>query len=248
MDTQKCIQIKDKQIPIIIRNYKYSKYVKFYFRSNVLNISKPKRLSMKKLNEFIEKNKDYIYEEYLKIISIESDFIKHWVTGEKIFFKGEEFKIVINIYKLKRITILINEEEKKFQINIPEELNELEENVRKQYIDKSVKKILKKETEKIISDRILYWSEVTKIKYNSFKVADAISKYGSCIPKTRNLHFSSRLAMLPIKQIDSVIVHELCHIVYSDHSDNFYKLVKKYMPDYDERNKWLKKNNKILAI
>lgn len=248
METQKYIQIKDKQIPFVIRNYKYSKYVKFYFRSTVLNISKPKRLSMKKLNEFIDKNKDYIYEEYSKITSLESDFIKHWVTDEKIFYKGEEFKIIINIHLLKRIKIIINEKDNTFEIFIPEEINNLNENDRKLYIDKAVKKVLKYETKKLIEDRIKYWSEFTKIKYNSFKVADAISKYGSCIPKTKKLHFSSRLIMLPLAQVDSIIVHELCHIIYGDHSDKFYNLVKLFMPDYDERNKWLKKNNKILAI
>lgn len=248
MDTQNYIQIKDKQIPFIIRNFKYSKYVKFYFRSNVLNISKPKKLSMRKLNSFIEKNKDYIYEEYLKIISLESDFIKHWVTDEKIFYKGKEFKIIINIYLLKRIKIIINEKEKIFEIYVPKEINNLNENDRKLYIDKAVKKFLKDETKKIIENRIEYWSEFTKIEYNSFKIADAISKYGSCIPKLKKLHFSSRLIMLPLEQIDSIIVHELCHIIYGDHSEKFYDLVKSFMPDYDERNKWLKKNNKILAI
>lgn len=248
MDVQNYIQIKDKQIPVIIRNYKYSKYVKFYFRSNILNISKPKRLSMRKLNEYIEKNKDYIYEEYSKIISVESDSIKHWITDEKFFYKGEEFKIIVNIHLLKRIKISINENEKIFEICIPEEINNLDENTRKLYIDKAVKKVLKEETKKLIENRIAYWSEFTKIKYNSFKIADAISKYGSCIPKTRNLHFSSRLVMLPLEQVDSIIVHELCHIIYANHSDKFYNLVKSYMPDYDERNKWLKKNNKILAI
>ena len=48
--------------------------------------------------------------------------------------------------------------------------------------------------------------------------------------------------MLPENIIDGIIVHELCHIIYPNHSNNFYKLVRKYMPDYDEINKWLKKN------
>ena len=185
MDT---IKIKDKQIPFMIRNYKYSKYVKFYFRSNVLNISKPKRLSMRKLNEFIEKNQDFIYEEYLKIISLESNCIKHWTTGEKISYKGEEFSIIINEYSLKRIKISINELEKKFEIYLSKEIKELEDNKRKTYIDKAVKKVLKEKTKELIESRIAYWSDFTKIKYNNFKVADAISKYGSCIPKTKNLH------------------------------------------------------------
>jgi predicted metal-dependent hydrolase len=40
--------------------------------------------------------------------------------------------------------------------------------------------------------------------------------------------------------IDSVVVHELSHMIHSDHSSEFYKTVRKYCPDYDERKKTLK--------
>lgn len=242
------IQIKEQKIPVQIRNYRYSKMIKFYFRGNTLHISKPKRLSNRELEKMLKKHEDYLYFEYLKIQSLDNTFIKHWVTGEKIYFKGEEFKIVINEHKLKRIKIYINEESKEFQIDISKEINDLNKIERKKIIDKAVKKVLKEETYSLLEKRLEIWSEFTNLKYNSFKVADAISKYGSCIPKTKNLHFSSRLIMLPIEEIDSVIVHELCHLVHANHSNDFYNLVRSFMPDYDERNKWLKKNNKILAI
>lgn len=47
--------------------------------------------------------------------------------------------------------------------------------------------------------------------------------------------------MLPENAIDAVIVHELCHIVHPNHSKQFYNLVKKYIPDYEEIDKYLKK-------
>ena len=240
MNLQNHIQIRDKKIPIIIRNYKYFKYVKFYFRGNVLNISKPKRLSNKRMEDIIKKNEKYLYEEYLKIISLENESIKHWTNGERIFYKGEEFKIVMHFHNLKRIKIIINENEKVFVISISKEIDDLEESARKLCIDKAVKKILKKETGKIIEKRIAYWSELTKIKYNLFKITDTISKYGSCIPKTTILPFSLRLIMLPLEQIDSVIVHELCHIIHFDHSKDFWNLVGKYYPEYKKIRKYLK--------
>lgn len=71
---------------------------------------------------------------------------------------------------------------------------------------------------------------------------------GSCIPSKRILHFSNRLIMLPEDKVDAIIVHELCHIIHSNHSKNFYELVKKYIPNYDEINKWLKENSKAILI
>lgn len=39
---------------------------------------------------------------------------------------------------------------------------------------------------------------------------------------------------------DYVVVHELSHLVYMNHSKDFYRLIERYMPDYKERRKLLK--------
>ena len=54
--------------------------------------------------------------------------------------------------------------------------------------------------------------------------------------------------MLPEDKIDAIVVHELCHIIHTKHSKKFYNLVKEYIPDYDEINKWLKENGKIIIF
>ena len=74
------------------------------------------------------------------------------------------------------------------------------------------------------------------------KIRDAITRYGSCMPNKRNLYFSSRLIMLPMDKVDAIIVHELCHIKYKYHNNDFYNLAEKYISNYIEIDKWLKKN------
>ena len=110
------------------------------------------------------------------------------------------------------------------------------------------KQILKNNTEVILQNKVPYWSKITAIPYKQFKVNDATSKYGSCIPSKKLLHFSSRLIMLPEDKVDAIVVHELCHMVHPNHSKNFYNLVRKYIPNYDEINKWLKTNGKMIVF
>lgn len=62
------------------------------------------------------------------------------------------------------------------------------------------------------------------------------------------LHFSNRLIMLPEDKIDAIIVHELSHMTYANHSSKFYDLVQEYIPNYFEIDKWLKKNVKRVMI
>ena len=65
------IIVKDKEIPINIKNYKNAKTIKIYFKGNVLNITKPTRLSMKNLSKIIKENENDIYIQYKKILSAE---------------------------------------------------------------------------------------------------------------------------------------------------------------------------------
>ena len=130
------------------------------------------------------------------------------------------------------------------KIEIPHISNDEE---RKSIIDKYVKKFLAMRTEEFISNRLPYWSEKMKTKYNTVKVGDTTSQYGSCIPSKKALHFSNRLIMLPEDKIDAIIVHELSHMTHANHSPQFYNLVQKYIPNYFEIDKWLKENvNKVM--
>ena len=52
--------------------------------------------------------------------------------------------------------------------------------------------------------------------------------------------------MLKDEAIDAVVVHELSHIVYPNHSKDFYKLIEKYMPNYKELDKYLKEKSKMV--
>lgn len=44
----------------------------------------------------------------------------------------------------------------------------------------------------------------------------------------------------PDEAVDYVVVHELAHLAYMNHSRDFYALIEKYMPDYRRRKKLLK--------
>ena len=70
------------------------------------------------------------------------------------------------------------------------------------------------------------------------------SNWGSC-SSTGNLNFSSRLLFAPEEVQDYVIIHELAHLIELNHSDRFWKLVSDAMPNYAQKEKWLKVNGHI---
>ncbi|MCB0636304.1 MAG: M48 family metallopeptidase, partial [Lewinella sp.] len=70
-----------------------------------------------------------------------------------------------------------------------------------------------------------------RLKYNH-------SNWGSC-SHTGNINLSTRLLFAPPPVIDYVIIHELAHLLELNHSDRYWALVGKAMPDYEQHEKWL---------
>lgn len=67
------------------------------------------------------------------------------------------------------------------------------------------------------------------------------SNWGSCSSE-RNVNLSTRLLFAPVDVQNYVIIHELAHLVEMNHSPRFWSLVERFMPDYGEKERWLKEN------
>ena len=239
------LKIKDLEIPIEIKSYKNSKSVKIYFKGNSLNITKPKRLSMSALMKILKEDEDNLYNKYKQILESEISTVKQWKTGEKIYYKGEEYEIIRESGKTNRIGVELKIEQKQIEITVPENV---EQDTIKIYVDKAIKNLLKNNTEALIAQKLPQWSKITGFDYNQVKIRDATTRYGSCMPSKKNLYFSSRLIMLPDDKVDAIIVHELCHLKYKYHDKQFYDLVATYIPNYKEIDKWLKQYGKIIMF
>lgn len=242
---QYILKIKDVEIPFCIKNYKTAKTMKIYFKEDCLIVTKSPYIPKREVDKLIKINEKKIYEEYKKIVERKRLKRGRWENGQIILYNGEEYVINVIYHEKDIISVRIEKEEKIFKIFLPKQIQKDEEVF---YIQKAVRKLFKENTEKILSQKLPYWSKKTNIDYNSVKVRDAKTKYGSCIPKTKALHFTSRLVMLKDEAIDAVIVHELCHIVHPNHSKDFYKLVERYIPNYKEIDRYLKSNSKNLTI
>lgn len=239
------LNINNIKIPLIIKSYRTSRSVKFFFKNDSLTITKPNYLSEKELEKIIKQNEEYIYTKHLEGLENKDKSINNWKTGEKIFYEGEEYTVIREENESSKIEVFIEKDKKELKIYIP---YWLAEDKIKELVDKCIKNLFKKNTESLLKDRLPYWNKITGIEYNSFKVRDAKSRYGSCVSKTKDLRFSGRLIMLPKDKVDGIIVHELCHIIHSNHSKNFYEKVNEYISNYKEIDKWLNKNNKMIIF
>lgn len=91
----------------------------------------------------------------------------------------------------------------------------------------------------VIPKRVKYYSQIMNLCPTGVKITKAKKRFGSCNGKN-SLCFSCFLMKYPMEAVDYVVVHELAHIKYHNHSKDFYNLINHYMPDYKQREKLLK--------
>ena len=109
--------------------------------------------------------------------------------------------------------------------------------------DDEIKQI-KKQARKIFLERVEYWAEKIGVTYGRISIRLQSSRWGSC-SQNGNLNFNCLLVLMPPEVLDSVVVHELCHRKYMNHSKDFYAEIERVFPEYKRCNKWLKENGGV---
>lgn len=78
-------------------------------------------------------------------------------------------------------------------------------------------------------------------------VQDLGFRWGSCT-HTGKLFFHWRIILLPAKQIDYLILHELVHLREHNHSPAFYEHLRRVTPDYEAHEEWLRRNGDFYSL
>lgn len=74
------------------------------------------------------------------------------------------------------------------------------------------------------------------------RIRDMETRWGSCLVKKKIITLNKRLLEAPRNCIEYVVMHELCHFMYPNHSKQFYTFLTMMMPDWKERKEFLDKN------
>jgi len=99
----------------------------------------------------------------------------------------------------------------------------------------------------LISERVSFFAKKSGLIPTRIRITSAKTRWGSCSPKN-TICFSWRLLGAPLGAIDSVVAHELAHIVHKNHSPAFWKQVSEIFPEWKDGHDWLRKNGRRLSF
>ena len=95
-----------------------------------------------------------------------------------------------------------------------------------------LKEKARRELKARLDERVPLMEERTGLKAKGWSIRDMKTRWGSCNVETHHLNFNLRLVNRSDRELDYIILHELCHTVYRYHDRNFWELVGRYMPDW----------------
>lgn len=92
----------------------------------------------------------------------------------------------------------------------------------------------KKQAQDLFKERLDYnYERFTKqIPYPKLRIRKMTSRWGVCNIKTHIITLNLELIKRDTCYLDYVIIHEMSHLIYGDHSRSFWKLVEANMPEY----------------
>lgn len=88
---------------------------------------------------------------------------------------------------------------------------------------------------RVIERDIAKWANILRVRVTHVTLREMTSRWGSCRKQTQRLTFNTRLGCADEQMIEYIVVHELCHLIYADHSPRFWALVSSCLPDYKAR-------------
>lgn len=199
-------------------------------RDGKVSVLVPEKLTARQIDDILESKRKWIYQSLAEWQDLNANRIQRdYVNGEGFLYLGRS-------YRLKLVS------------ELPEPLM-----LRDGYFclratkgsapdaDAVFREFYRAKGAVRIPPRVAYFQTKMGVKSKSIRIMDLKHRWASCTA-SGNLNFHWKCMMAPLTVIDYIVVHELAHLIYSNHSAAFWNEVDKVMPDFQERKIWLRDN------
>lgn len=233
------VKINDIEIPVIVYRERRHNVRFAIVKDGVVNVRMPIVLTPTQEQEHLARLNEWLTKVMAKKDSVKQRFQKkEYKSGDVIKVGKRSYGIELSVEERNSHTAKLDKGTIFFKLaqgDSPEGQQKAIRQLMSRIIGNDFLPEIARRTQEI---NHLYFRKPIKsinFKYNH-------SNWGSC-SRSGNINFSTRLLFAPDDVIDYVIIHELSHLVEMNHSPRFWKVVEDVMPDYEEKEQWLKKHS-----
>jgi predicted metal-dependent hydrolase len=208
-----------------------------------IEVVAPSHVADQKLHQFVLSQQQWITKTLKKLESRATQYKRlspeSYLHGAQIPYLGSLYSLEIQSTKLKKVRIELTD---KFIAQVPEPLlNDSPSHAIRHALTMWMKKQLKSQIELFVQ----HHGPVKNLFPRSISIKTQKTRWGSC-GIYNDININWLLILAPPSVLEYVVVHELCHIKFRNHSHHFWSLVAHHLPDYQTQRHWLKQHGTAL--
>lgn len=229
---QKVINVDDLVVTIKYRKNMKNIYLKVEKNADVV-VSAPPRTPNYLIKKLIRDNIDEIKLRRNNILM--NDYtMKQYVTGEKHIIFGKEFVLEVklgnkNVVRLSddKIILVIKDKDQD----------------REQIVTSYLRKVLYNKALEFINK----YEKIMGVHAEQLRIKKMKTRWGTCNIEAKRIWVNYELIKYPIECLEHIVVHELTHLLETNHTPRFYALLGKYYPNFRENDKLIKEFSKKIV-
>ena len=230
------VEVNNEKILYIVKRKKIKNINLRVTQNKEIIISMPMRMRIDEARRFVKSKYSWIKKQLQNVELYEDKKeILNFQNGDKVYLLGNIYNLQIegsesNDVQISGNSILIFVKSSKLENK--EYIKKVYENSLKSYCLLHTKQIIKE------YDYVL---QKYNIKFPVIEVKKMKTRWGVCYPFKNKIVFNLNLIKTPEECIEYVVLHELAHFKYQNHSKQFYSFVEQFIPDWQARRNKLNK-------
>ena len=225
----------------IRRSVRRKKTVEITLVGGCVHVKAPSRLPKRDIQQIVLKKASWIIG---RLSETEQEAPPNrFVTGETLPYLGRNVPLTVEVADAPSVTVSLDHWT--FRIAAPH--GESGHDHAGQIRDAVVSWYKCRAAEYLPTEVDRWWGRLGTGTKSRILIRDQRSRWGSCA-HDGTLRFNWRLMMLEPSLVEYVVVHELAHLTFMDHSTNFWNLVTQALPDAQQRRRRLREAGKALPL
>ena len=225
----------------IRRSVRRKKTVEITLVDGGVQVAAPSRLPKREIQRIVLKKASWIIRRMSE--TEQESPPKRFVSGETLPYLGRDVSLIVEAADIPSVAVRFDDGS--FRVTVPRShtgvngSDEIREALVDWYRARAVEHL------PVEVDR--WWDRLGTGNRSRILIRNQRSRWGSCA-HDGTLRFNWRVMMLDPSLVEYIVVHELAHLTFMDHSANFWDLVVRVLPDAQQRRRRLREAGIALPL
>ena len=228
---QRVITVDDLIVTIKYRRKMKNIYLKVEKNADVV-VSAPPRTPNYIIKKLVQENIDEIKLRRTNILK-NGHTVKNYVTGEKHYVFGKELTLEVRLGDKNKVT-LSND---KLYLSVKDKYQD-----REQIVTRELRKVVYNKCLEFLNK----YEKLMNVHVEQLRIKKMKTCWGTCNIEAKRIWINYELVKYPVECLEHTIVHELTHLLETNHTPRFYTLLGKYYRNYRENDKLITEFSKQL--